>query len=102
MTHWILLYFIEFFIIVFLSCFSLGSEEQVISIFWENPVEIVVSKFLIICFLPLLLSVCLLFISYYFKKDKKLLKKKIIQHSIYIILMTILMLTIKYIQYGYI
>ena len=101
MIHWIL-FLIEFFIIAFLSRFSLGSEEQIIRIFSEDPVEIVISKFLIICLLPLLLSVCMLFISYYLKKDKQLLKKIIIHHSIYILLMTILMLTIKYIQYGYI
>ena len=101
MIHWIL-FLIEFFIIAFLSRFSLGSEEQVIRIFKEDPVEIVLSKFLIICFLPLLLSVCLLFISYFFKKDKQLLKKRIIQHGLFILLMTTLMLIIKYVQYGYI
>lgn len=98
----IMLYLIEFFFIVFLSFFSLGSEEQVIRLFREAPTEILVRKFLIISFLTLLLSVCLLFISYLFRKNKKLLKKRIIQHSIFAILMTILILTMKYIQHGYI
>jgi glycerol uptake facilitator-like aquaporin len=96
-----ILYILEFFLIALLANFSLGSEEQHISIFSESPLKIVINKFLVIFFITTLLSVGILVISSY-KNDRKILKKRIIQHSLYIIFMTILMLSIQYIQYGYI
>ena len=96
-----ILYILEFFLIALLANFSLGSEEQLIRSFNENPLEKIIGKILIICFLTTLLSVGILVISSY-KNDRKILKKRIIQHSLYIIFMTILMLTIQYIQHGYI
>lgn len=97
----IILLFIEVPFLHFLSYATLGNRENLVRIFYESPLQIILGR-VILCMIIVIpiTSVVLLFLNYIFSFKNRILDYIINLIIVVIVIMTILF--VKFLKYGYV
>lgn len=98
----IILYIFEFIVIGILVNFSLGTQEQMITTFDGSLLIRFMVKFCYVSITVALLSGIMLLLYYLSNRDKIRFKKLCVQHTVFILVFTVLCLLIQLYNSGYV